>query len=87
MEPLDTDFDYVVRESRERRPVSRNTRFNLLFIFPALGVLWLLYLLGAAVFQWPVSGVVDSVMTLMIVVFVAVIALMFWALAPGAKGR
>lgn len=85
MEPLDTDFDYVVRETRERRPVARDTRFNLLLIFPALGALWLLYLFGAAVFQWPISGVINGVMTLMILLFVITVGMIFWAFSARAK--
>lgn len=86
MEPLDTDFDYVVqqRSAVRRRPrsLSSRTRHNILLIFPALGVLWLLYLIGAAVFQWPVTDVVNPVMTLMIFLFIAVAAGLFWASAP-----
>lgn len=85
MEPLDTDFDYVVRTPRQRRALSRNARFNILMLFPALGVLWLLYLIGAAVFQWSVGPVVNPVMTLMIVLFVAVALGLFWAFSADAK--
>ncbi len=76
MEPLDTDYDYVVRRSNPR------SRFNWLYILPALGMLWLFYLLAAAIFQWPVSGVVSPVMSLMLVVFFVMVGLLFWALAP-----
>ena len=79
MEPLDTDFEYVVREQRQRGSLSRNARYNVLLLLPALGVLWLLYLLGAAVFQWPVSGVVNPVMTIMLLVFLAIVLGLFWA--------
>ncbi len=79
MEPLDTDFEYVVREQRQRGSLSRNARYNVLLLLPALGVLWLLYLLGAAVFQWPVSGVVNPVMTIMLLVFAAIVLGLFWA--------
>ncbi len=82
MEPLDTDFDYVVREPRRPRTIARNTRFNILMFMPALGALWLLYLIGAAVFQWPVTNVVNPVMTLMLRIFVAMVAVLFWAFAP-----
>ncbi len=82
MEPLDTDFEYVVREPRRSRSISRDTRFNVLLFMPVLGVLWLLYLIGAAVFQWPVTDVVNPVMTLMLLIFVATVAVLFWAFAP-----
>ena len=80
MEPLNSDLDYVVRE---RRSSNRSARFNWLLIFPALGVLWLLYLLGAALFQWSVTDVVSPVMVLMVFLFFALVALLFWAFAPG----
>ena len=82
MEPLDTDLDYMIREPRPAKP---GARLNWLFIFPSLGVLWLLYLLGAAIFQWPVTGVVDAVMGFMILLFAALIGMLFWALAPKAN--
>ena len=84
MEPLDTDFEVVARESasRRRRSLSANARYNILLIFPALGVLWLLYLVGAAAFQWPVTGVVNGVMTLMIFLFILAALGLFWASAP-----
>ena len=77
MEPLDTDLEYVDR--REANPANR---FNWLYIIPGLGLLWLLYLLGAAIFQWPLSNVVDPVMGSMIVLFFVAIGLLFWAMAP-----
>ena len=87
MEPLDTDFDYekIARAPRGRRAVKRDTRFNVLLVLPALGLLWLLYLIGAALFQWPVTGVVNPVMALMLLLFAAFIAVLFWAFAPGAN--
>ena len=83
MEQLDSDFDYVVRE-RKRRVVTRETRFNLLLIFPALGLFWLLYLIGAAVFQWSLTDVVNPVMTIVVVLFALLVGLLFWAFAPSA---
>ncbi|MBV9689860.1 MAG: hypothetical protein JO202_09130 [Ktedonobacteraceae bacterium] len=86
MEQLDSDFDYVVRE-RKPRAVKREVRFNLLLIFPALGLLWLLYLVGAAVFQWSVTDVVNAVMIIMVVLFALVVGLLFWAFAPSANNQ
>ena len=82
MEPLDSDFEYVVRQPRKRRTLSTATRYNFLLIFPTLGILWLLYLVGAAVFQWPVTNVVSPVMVLMIILFALLVAIMFWIMAP-----
>ncbi len=79
MEPLDTDLEYVDR--RETNPAAR---FNWLYIIPGLGLLWLLYLIGAAIFQWPVGSIVDPIMGFMLVLFFVAIGLLFWALAPRA---
>jgi len=80
MEPLNTDLEYVDR--REANPAAR---FNWLYIIPGLGLLWLLYLLGAAVFQWPVSSVVDPVMGFMILLFFVAVGLLFWVMAPRVR--
>ena len=87
MEPLDTDFDYerLARAPRRRRAVKRDTRFNVMLVFPTLGVLWLLYLFGAALFQWSATAIVNPILGFMLVVFAAFIAIIFWASAPGAK--
>lgn len=91
MEPLDSDFDYVVRQPRRKsrmshlmHPENPATRFNVLLVFPALGILWLLYLAGAAIFQWDVSNIVGPVLTLMILLFIAALGFAFWAMAPSA---
>ena len=76
MEPLDSDLEYVIQPSNPK------ARLNWLYILPALGTLWLLYLMGAAAFQWPVSGVVGTVMGLFIVLFIVMAALLLWAMAP-----
>jgi len=76
MEPLDSDLEYVIYQSDPK------SRFNWLYILPALGAVWLLYLMGAAAFQWPVSGVVGTVMGLFIVLFIGMAALLLWAMAP-----
>ncbi len=75
MEPLDSD--YVVQRQENPR-----ARFNWLYIVPVLGSLWLLYLLLATIFQLPLSGVLDSIMSLMIVLFFVMAGLLFWAMAP-----
>jgi hypothetical protein len=87
MEPLDTDVDYekLARAPRHRRTVKRDTRFNVMLVFPLLGLLWLLFLAGSALFQWSISSVVNPVLGFMLVVFAAFIVIIFWASAPGAK--
>lgn len=81
MEPLDTDLEYVVQKTREAHP---EKRFNWLYILPILGVLWVLFLTAAAVFQFDISTVVDPIMGIMIAVFLVFIGALFWALAPRA---
>jgi hypothetical protein len=76
MQPFDSDLEYVTYQSNPK------SRFNWLYILPGLGALWLLYLIGAAAFQWPVSGVVSTVMGLFIVLFIVMAALFLWAMAP-----
>ncbi len=76
MEPLDSDLDYVVRARNPR------ARFSWLYIIPILGVLWLLFLLGAAIFQWSISDLVGPVMGFMLLFFFIVAGLLFWAFAP-----
>lgn len=79
MEPIDSDLEYPVHERREVDP---GKRFNWLYILPGLGALWLLYLVVSVVFQLPVTGVVDPVMSFMIVLFFIFVGLLFWAMAP-----
>ena len=78
MEPIDSDLEYMVSE-READP---RKRFNWLYLFPALGALWLIYLIVSIIFQLPVTGVVDPVMSFMILLFFLVAGGLFWALAP-----
>ncbi len=76
MEPLDTDLAYTRSEPRRAAPGSR---FNALLIVPIAGLLLVLVFIGAAIFQWDLSGVVDSIIGLFLVLFVVSIALLFWA--------
>jgi len=82
MEPLDTDMDYMgVRESRPAKP---GARLNALFILPIIGGVIMLLFISAALFQLDLSGIVDTIMSLMILFFIVFVALLFWALAPRA---
>jgi uncharacterized membrane protein len=76
MEPLDSDYQYVVYRSDPK------TRFNWLYIIPTLGILWLVFLFAAAVLQFSISSVIDTVMGLMLVIFFVIVGLLFWSLAP-----
>ncbi len=82
MEPLDTDLEYVQRGQRPARPGSR---FNVMFIIPVLGLLLVLVFIGAAVFQWNLSGLIDSLIGFLMIMFFVVIAMLFWAGAPKSK--
>jgi hypothetical protein len=79
MEPLDTDLEYVRSGPRPARPGSR---YNVMLIIPILGFLLVLILIGAAVFQWNLSELIDSFIGLFLVLFFVIIALLFWAGAP-----
>ena len=79
MEPLDTDLQAMVREPRRAVPGSR---LNALLIFPALGVLLMLVFIAAAIFQFDISAFIDSLMVLVTLLFFALVAMLFWALAP-----
>ncbi len=80
MEPLSSDYEYVA----QRKP-NPKARFNLLYLVPVLATVWLLFLLGAVIFQWQISDYVDPIMGFMIVMFFVLVGLLFWALAPKAN--
>ena len=79
MEPLDTDLEYVQRGQRPSQPGSR---FNVMLIIPILGLLLVLVFIGAAVFQWDLSGLIDSLIGLFMILFFVIVGLLFWAGAP-----
>ena len=79
MEPIDTDFDYVAQQSQK---TDLRARFNWLYILPILGVLWVVYLTLAVIFQWPLAGQIDTIMMLIVLLFIVIVVLLFWAMAP-----
>jgi hypothetical protein len=79
MEPLDTDRTYATNEPQ---PAPVGSRFNMLLILPIIGFILVLLFIGAAVFQWDLSDLVDSLVGVMLLLFAATIALLFWAMAP-----
>ena len=81
MEPLDTDLEYVINQPRPSTPGSR---MNALLIFPLLGALLIVIFILAAIFQWDMSDIIDSLVGLLLLLFFAFIAMLFWALAPRA---
>jgi len=79
MEPLDTDLDYT---GSEPRPAAPGSRYSVMLILPILGVLLILILICAAIFQWNLSDLIDSLVGLLLLLFVIAIVLLFWAGAP-----
>ncbi len=79
MEPLDTDLDYP---RSEPRPAPPGSRYSVMLILPILGFLLLLTLIFAAIFQWDLSDLIDSLVGLLLLLFVIAIWMLFWAGAP-----
>lgn len=84
MEQLNSDLEYMQPATRPS-PSTPGSRSKALLILPVLGLLLALIFILAAVFQWNLSELVDSLMGLLLLVFVAMIAGLFWALAPGTE--
>ncbi len=84
MEPLDTDMRYTINEPG---PATPGSRLSILLIFPAIGLILVLVFIGAAVFQWDLSGLINALVGLMLLLFVALVGVLFWALAPGATNQ
>jgi len=82
MEQIDSDYEYRAAARQEPGEAELKKRFNWLYVIPILGSLWLLFLFVAAVFQVPISAVVNPIMTIMILIFLLMGGLLFWALAP-----
>ena len=78
MEPLDTDMEVMVREPRQATPGSR---LNALLLLPVLGVLLMLFFILAAIFQFDITALVDSIMGLMMLFFIVLVVMLFWAMA------
>ncbi len=79
MEPLDTDIAYSGRETRTSKSGSR---LNAMLILPIIGALILVLFIAAAVFQFDLSGLVDDLVGLLLILFFVTIFLLFWGLAP-----
>ena len=82
MEQIDSDYEYRAATRQQPGEAELKKRFNWLYVIPVLGSLWLLFLFVAAVFQVPISAVVNPIMTIMILIFLLMGGLLFWALAP-----
>lgn len=82
MEPLDTDVDYPTYQPR---PISSHTRFNWLLVFPIIGLLLIVLFILAAIFQFDLSVVVNTLVGFMILFFVLIVVGLFWAFAARAN--
>ena len=82
MEQLDTDIEYM---SSAPRPSTPAERLSILYIFPILGVLLVVFFALALAFQWNISVLVDNLVVLMVVLFFVFTGIIFWALAPRSK--
>ena len=78
MEPIDTDMEVMVREPRQATPGSR---LNALLLLPVLGVLLMLFFILAAIFQFDITALVDSIMGLMMLFLIVLVVMLFWAMA------
>lgn len=78
MEPIESDLDYM----SEPRPAHPGSRFSVLLIFPVVGALLLILFISAAIFQFDLSGLVSSLVGLMMLLFVLLVVGLFWAFAP-----
>ena len=79
MEPLDTDLAYTTNEPQS---APAGSRFNVMLFLPILGFILVLIFIGAAIVQWDLSDLVGSLVGVMLLLFAAAIALLFWAMAP-----
>jgi len=84
MEPLDSDIEYVGNAPRPSTPASR---LSILYIFPILGVLLVLFFTISAIFQWNLSVLVDNLVILMVILFFVFLGIVFWATAPRSNER
>ena len=79
MEPLDSDIEYLSNAPRPSTPASR---LSILYIFPILGTLLVVFFSVAFALQMDISVLVDNLVVLMVVLFFLFTAIVFWALAP-----
>lgn len=82
MEQLDTDIEYM---SNAPRPSTPAERLSILYIFPVLGVVLVLFFLVAFILQWNISILVDNLITLMVILFFVFTGIVFWGLSAKNK--
>jgi uncharacterized membrane protein YGL010W len=79
MQPLDSDIEYMSNAPAPSTPASR---LSILYIFPILGVVLVLFFVGAFAFHWDISALVDNLVVLMVVLLFVFTGIVFWGLAP-----
>ena len=84
MEPLDTDIEYM---SNAPRPATPASRLSILYIFPILGVLLVLFLAGSIAFQWDISVLIDNLVVLLVVLFFVFTGVLFWGLSAARSNK
>lgn len=84
MEPLDSDIEYM---SNAPRPATPASRLSILYIFPILGVLLVLFFAGAFAFQWNISVLVDNLVVLLVVLFFVFTGILFWGLSAARSHK
>lgn len=80
MEPLDTDY-----VATQPRPAFGGSRVNVLLILPAVGLILMLIFIAAAIFQLNLSDLIDSLVGFLLLLFVVMVGMLFWAFAPRAS--
>jgi polyferredoxin len=78
MEQLDTELEY----SGKKALPDTGKRLNWLYFLPILGLLMIVFLTFAVIFQFSIDTIVNSIMSLFIVLFFVFVGLMFWAARP-----
>lgn len=81
MEQLDTDLEY----SANKTHTDSGKRLNWLYFLPILGLLMVVLLALSAIFQFSIDSIVNTIMSLFIVLFFVFVGLLFWAARPAAN--
>ncbi len=82
MEPIDSEMEYIVHPSEQ--PIKSGSRLTYMLILPILGVILLAGIILTAIFQVNVSDFIDPLMGIMALLFIVMVAMLFWALSPKA---
>lgn len=84
MEQIDADLEYT---RPAPGPASAAARMNALLILPVIGLALLALFIIAAVAQIDLSGFVDSLVGILLLLFAVMVFGLFWAMAPRYRSR